>query len=78
MDSRDIATKALAAAGVRGPPPPVHDKAKKGKANEEMIKMQQGLKNNHEDVNNYVADLDSWYKEVSEKDKNKKVREAAF
>jgi hypothetical protein len=36
------------------------------------------MKNNHEEVNNFVTDLDKWYKEVDKKDKNKQVREAAF
>jgi hypothetical protein len=40
--------------------------------------MQQGLKNNHEDLSKYCNDLDGWYKEVAEKDKNKQVRETAF
>ena len=43
-----------------------------------MIKMQQGLKNNHEDMSNYLDDLNDWYKEAQQKDKNKQVRETAF
>lgn len=51
---------------------------KKHSGKDEMILMQHGMKNNHEEVNSFVTDLDKWYKEVGEKDKNKQVREAAF
>jgi hypothetical protein len=70
------AAKALAAAGITGAP--MVTTKKKGKHDQEMIKMQQGLKQNHQDVTKYVDDLSDWYKEVENKDKNKKVREAAF
>lgn len=67
------AAAALAAAGIAGP-----TNLKKSSKNQEMIQMQQMLKQNHEDVSKYVDDLADWYEEVATKDKNTKVREAAF
>lgn len=40
-----------------------------------MFEMQRNLKKNNEDLQDYVKDLDSWNKEVLQKDRDPKKRD---
>ena len=42
-----------------------------------MMELQLGLKNNQREIENYFTDLQSWAKEVGEKDKNTTLRKQA-
>ena len=59
-------------AGVVGP---TYRGGKKDKKTTDIIEMQRNIKNNNQEVINFLDDMESWTKEVGGKDKDKALRD---
>ena len=64
----DAALQALNAAGLKGP------EKKKVDHDRRMFELQSNLRNNSTDVQNFLQEMDSWTKDMGQKDKDKNLR----
>ena len=73
----EAALQAMQAAGIKTPPHLQKGKSvfnKDRDANKAMINIQQAVRNNATDVQNYVNDMDDFFNEMKIKDKNPEKR----